>query len=92
MCPAIVGASRASRGSSRTCAGALGLRYRWEIEKDPQKELEARLAQLEAQVKALQPEVDKVAVIAAAAAKLGATSVALGKGVMAVDPEALRTR
>ena len=72
--------------------GALGLRYRWEIEKDPQKELEARLAQLEAQVKALQPEVDKVAVIAAAAAKLGATSVALGKGVMAVDPEALRAR
>ena len=70
--------------------GALGLRYRWEIEKDPQKELEARLAQLEAQVKALQPEVDKVAVIATAAAKLGATSVALGQGVKAVDPAALR--
>ena len=52
----------------------------------------ARLAQLEAQVKALQPEVDKVAGIAAEAAKFGETSVALGQRVKAVDPAALRER
>ncbi len=71
---------------------AIVLRYRWEIEKDPQSELAAKVAQLEAKVKALQPEVDKVAAIAAAATKFGETSVALGQRVKTVDPAALRER
>ena len=90
--PAIAGASRASKGSSRISAGRWACGIGGKSRRIRKKSWEAELAQLEAQVKALQPDVDKVAVIAAAATKLGATSVALGQGVKAVDPAALRER
>ncbi len=69
---------------------ALALRYRWEVEVAPEAEMEAQITQLEQQVKALQPQVDQVATMSAAAEALQKTTGELAKGVNAIQPQALR--
>ena len=69
---------------------ALGQRYRWDAELPPDDTLPAKVTQLEQKVKALQPGVDQVAAIRAAANTLQGLVDTLTKGVQTLQPQAFR--